>query len=98
VACKLFERSNTSEEEDNMKVEVLGPGCKRCDQLYENAQNAVAELDSPGDIEVIKIGDINYFAKMGVFMTPGLVIDGEVISTGKVLSPNQIKQKITEKM
>ncbi len=81
-----------------MKVEVLGPGCKRCDQLYENAQNAVAELDSPGDIEVIKIGDVNYFAKMGVFMTPGLVIDGEVISTGKVLSPNQIKQKITEKI
>ena len=81
-----------------MKVEILGPGCKRCDQLYENTQNAVAELDSPGQIEVVKIGDINYFAKMGVFMTPGLVIDGEVVSTGKVLSPNQIKQKIAEKM
>jgi len=81
-----------------MKVEVLGPGCKRCDQLYENTQNAVAELDSPGQIEVVKIGDINYFAKMGVFMTPGLVIDGEVVSTGKVLSPNQIKEKIAEKM
>ena len=81
-----------------MKIEVLGPGCKRCDQLYENAQNAVAELGSPGQIEVVKIGDINYFAKMGVFMTPGLIIDGEVISSGKVLSPNQIKQKIAEKM
>ncbi|MGW8303152.1 MAG: thioredoxin family protein [Desulfobacterales bacterium] len=81
-----------------MKIEVLGPGCKRCDQLYENTQNAVAELDSPGQIEIIKVGDINYFAKMGVFMTPGLVIDGEVVSTGKVLSPNQIKQKIAEKM
>ena len=81
-----------------MKVEVLGPGCKRCDQLYENAQNAVAELDTTGQIEVIKIGDINYFAKMGVFMTPGLIIDGEVISTGKVLSTNQIEQKIEEKM
>ena len=81
-----------------MKVEVLGPGCKRCDQLYENTQNAVSELDSPGQIEVVKIGDINYFAKMGVFMTPGLVIDGEVVSTGKVLSPNQIRQKIAEKM
>ena len=81
-----------------MKVEVLGPGCKRCDQLYENTQNAVAELDSPGNIEIEKIGDVNYFAKMGVFMTPGLVIDGEVISTGKVLSPNQIKEKIEEKM
>jgi len=81
-----------------MKVEVLGPGCKRCDQLYENTQNAVAELDSPGQIEVVKIGDINYFAKMGVFMTPGLLIDGEVISTGKVLSSNQIKEKIEEKL
>ena len=81
-----------------MKIEVLGPGCKRCDQLYENTQNAVAELDTPGQIEVVKIGDINYFAKMGVFMTPGLVIDGEVVSTGKVLSPNQIKEKIEEKL
>ena len=81
-----------------MKVEILGPGCKRCDQLYENTQNAVTELDSPGHIEIVKIADINYFVKMGVFMTPGLVIDGEVVSTGKVLSPNQIKQKITEKM
>jgi small redox-active disulfide protein 2 len=80
-----------------MKVEILGSGCKRCDQLYENVQNAVAELDSAGQIEIVKIGDINYFTKMGVFMTPGLVIDGEVVSTGKVLSPNQIKQKIEEK-
>ena len=81
-----------------MKVEILGTGCKRCDQLYENTQNAVAELDSSGQIEIVKIGDINYFAKMGVFMTPGLVIDGEVVSTGKVLSPNQIKEIIEEKL
>jgi len=31
-------------------------------------------------------------------MTPGLVIDGEVVSTGKLLSPNQIKEKIEEKL
>ena len=81
-----------------MKLEILGTGCKRCDQLYENTQNAVTELDSPGNIVIEKIGDVNYFAKMGVFMTPGLVIDGEVVSTGKVLSPNQIKEKIEEKL
>jgi small redox-active disulfide protein 2 len=81
-----------------MKVEILGPGCKRCDQLYENTKNAVDELDSPGQIEIVKIADINYFTKMGVFMTPGLVIDGQVISTGKLLSPNQIKEKIEEKL
>ena len=81
-----------------MKVEILGTGCKSCDQLYENTQNAVAELASPTTIEIEKIGDVNYFAKMGVFMTPGLVIDGEVISTGKVLSPHQIREKIEEKL
>ena len=81
-----------------MKVEILGAGCKRCDQLYENTQKAVAELDSPGPIEIVKIGDIHYFAKMGVFMTPGLVIDGEVVSTGKVLTANEIKKKIREKI
>jgi small redox-active disulfide protein 2 len=81
-----------------MKVEILGAGCKRCDQLYENTQNAVAELKSATPIEIEKIGDINYFTKMGVLMTPGLVIDGEVVSTGKVLSPTQIKEKIEEKL
>ncbi len=81
-----------------MKIEVLGPGCKRCDQLYENVRAAVDELNSSAGIDVTKISDINYFTKMGVFMTPGLVIDGEVISTGKVLSPNQVRLKIEEKL
>jgi len=81
-----------------MKVEILGAGCKRCDQLYENTKNAVAELESPVKIEIVKIGDIEYFTRMGVFMTPGLVIDGEVSSTGKVLSSNQIREKIEEKL
>jgi small redox-active disulfide protein 2 len=81
-----------------MKVEVLGPGCKRCDQLYENAMNAVAAFDSSVMIEVKKITDIKYFAKVGVFVTPGLIIDGEVISTGKVISADEIKKIIEEKL
>jgi small redox-active disulfide protein 2 len=81
-----------------MKVEVLGPGCKRCDQLYENTLSAVSEFDPSAGIEITKVTDINYFAKVGVFMTPGLVIDGEVVSTGKVLTPDEIKKKIEEKI
>lgn len=77
-----------------MKIEVLGPGCKRCDQLYENALSAVSEFDSSMDIKVEKVNDVNYFAKMGVFMTPGLVIEGKVVSVGKVLSVDEIKEKI----
>ena len=78
-----------------MKVEVLGTGCKRCDQLYENTLAAASEFDN---IYVTKVGDVNYFTKVGVFMTPGLVIDGEVVSTGKVLTANEIKKKIREKI
>ena len=81
-----------------MKIEVLGTGCKRCDQLHENALNAVSGVDRASDINIEKIGDINYFTKMGVFMTPGLVIDGKVISTGKVPSPSEIKKKIEERL
>ncbi len=81
-----------------MKVEILGPGCKRCDQLYENTVSAVSDLDSSADIEVKKVKDVDYFTKMGVFMTPGLVIDGKVASVGKVLSVEQVKEKIKENM
>jgi small redox-active disulfide protein 2 len=81
-----------------MKVEVLGTGCKRCEELYENAVSAAADFDDSADIQVEKIGDINYFGKMGVFMTPGLVIDGKVASVGKVLSADEIKDKIKERI
>jgi small redox-active disulfide protein 2 len=81
-----------------MKVEVLGPGCKRCDQLYANTLAAASEFDPSAGIEVTKVTDIHYFAKVGVFMTPGLVIDGDVISTGKVLEAAEIKKRIEEKI
>jgi small redox-active disulfide protein 2 len=81
-----------------MLIEVLGPGCARCDQLYDNAVEAVSNFDANVDIKIKKIKDINVFAKKGVFMTPGLVIDGEVVSTGKVLSPETIGAKIKEKL
>jgi len=77
-----------------MKIEVLGTGCARCAQLYDNTLLAASAVDS--SIEIIKVGDVNYFTQKGVFMTPGLLIDGEVISVGKVLSVEEIKAKIKE--
>lgn len=79
-----------------MKVQVLGPGCQRCEQLHANTLQAAAACDPSLAIEVEKVSDINQFAKMGVFMTPGLVIDGNVISVGKVLTADEIKKKIEE--
>jgi len=81
-----------------MKVEVLGPGCKRCEELYENALSAAADFDLSDEVEVKKVKDPNYFVKMGVFMTPGLVIDGRVASVGKVLSAEEVKEKMKERI
>ena len=81
-----------------MKIEILGTGCKSCENLYLAAVTAVDELGGDNDIEVVKVSDINYFSKMGVFMTPGLIIDGEVLSSGKVLDAQQVKAKIEERL
>lgn len=79
-----------------MKVEILGSGCQRCEQLYENTVSAATDFDPLTEIEVKKVNNVNYFTKMGVFMTPGLVIDGKVASVGKVLSVEEVKEKIKE--
>ena len=81
-----------------MKIEILGAGCASCDQLHQNTLDAVAELDGTANIVVNKVSDIQYFASVGVFMTPGFVIDGQALSTGKVLTKAQIKKMIGEKM
>jgi len=79
-----------------MKIEILGSGCKRCEELYQNTVNAASDFGASVEIEVMKINDVNYFTKKGVFMTPGLVIDGKVASVGKVLSVEEVKEKIKE--
>ncbi|MFZ0612034.1 MAG: thioredoxin family protein [Desulfobacterales bacterium] len=81
-----------------MKIEILGPGCKRCNQLYDNTVAAVGQFAADTGIEVVKITDIKYFAQKGIFVTPGMIIDGEVISTGKVLPAEEIQKKIEEKL
>ncbi|MGD9974357.1 MAG: thioredoxin family protein [Desulfatirhabdiaceae bacterium] len=81
-----------------MKIEISGTGCARCMQLYENSIAAASFFKDDSRFEIVKVGDVKYFARMGVFMTPGLIIDGELISTGKLLSPEEIRNKIEEKL
>ena len=69
-----------------MKIQVLGSGCKNCDTLYENVTKALEKTQLNKTAQLEKVNDIDYFMKMGVFTTPGLVIEGELISTGKVMT------------
>jgi small redox-active disulfide protein 2 len=80
-----------------MRIEVLGPGCKNCETLYENVLKALEKAGLQDQAEVVKMKDIDYFMKMGVFATPGLVVDGLVLSTGMLLSPDQILEKMRAK-
>jgi small redox-active disulfide protein 2 len=75
-----------------MKIEILGPGCAKCKQLYENARKAVQEAGVQA--ELTKVEDLKAISQYNVFMTPALVIDGKVKVTGKVAAPDQIKKWI----
>lgn len=72
-----------------MKIEVLGTGCSKCKALEENVKKAVAQAGAFAQVE--KVEDLTKIMEYGVMNTPGLVINGEVKSTGKLLNSEEIK-------
>ena len=71
-----------------MKIKVLGPGCVKCNKLYQEAEKAVAETG--GDAELEKLEGIDDIMSYGVMMTPALVIDEEVKCVGKIVKASEI--------
>jgi small redox-active disulfide protein 2 len=72
-----------------LKIEILGTGCKKCQQLETNAKEAVANLNLTA--EVLHITDPIEIAKRGVMSTPAMIINGKLASKGQVISPEQIQ-------
>lgn len=75
-----------------MKIQILGTGCPKCKQLTSNVEQAIRDLGVAAEVE--KVTDIKEIMKFGVMLTPGLAINGEVKSSGKVLSVGEIKKMI----
>jgi len=71
-----------------MKIEVLGTGCKKCTELENVVKMAIAK--SGKFVQLEKVDDIMKIMEYQVVSTPGLVIDGKVVSTGKVLSIDEV--------
>ncbi len=71
------------------KIQVLGPGCPKCEELAKRTEEAAKSLGLAYELEKVK--DLNQMMAMGVFMTPALVVDGQVKSVGKVPSIEEIK-------
>jgi small redox-active disulfide protein 2 len=70
-------------------IEILGMGCKKCQQLEANAKEAVAALNL--EAAVLHITDPMEIAKRNVMSTPALAINGKVVSKGKVLTSAEIQ-------
>ncbi len=75
-----------------MIIKVLGSGCKNCKALEQNVQEALKQMGLTASVE--KVEDFKTIAAYGVLRTPGLVIDEKLIASGKVLSVEQIKERL----
>ena len=76
-----------------MKIEILGTGCPKCEELAKNAKTAIEQLGL--DADVSKVTDIAEIANRGVMMTPALSVDGEIKLVGKVATPEELKTLFT---
>lgn len=76
-----------------LKIEVLGPGCRSCVSLDKLTNEVVAELGI--DAEVTKVEDYAQIASYNVMSTPGLVIDGKVMLSGRVPKAAELRDLLS---
>jgi small redox-active disulfide protein 2 len=75
-----------------MEIKILGTGCPNCKTLVKNTMNALAELNIDANVE--KVEDILKIMSYGIMHTPGIVIDGKVVLSGRVPSMKELKEII----
>jgi small redox-active disulfide protein 2 len=71
-----------------MEIKILGPGCAKCQQLEKIVREAVAEAGVEATVE--KVSDFKEIANYGVLTTPGVVVNGQVKSVGKIPKKEEI--------
>ena len=72
------------------KIQILGPGCAKCQKLAAVAEQAAQALGLNYELE--KVADLNRIMSFGVMSTPALVVDGVVKLAGKVPALNEVKK------
>ncbi|MFA0888224.1 MAG: thioredoxin family protein [Synergistales bacterium] len=77
-----------------MKIQILGTGCPKCKKMAELAETAAKELGL--EVEIEKVTDIMKILDFGVMSTPGLAVDGKVLASGNVPSPEQVKRLLQQ--
>ncbi len=77
-----------------MNIKVIGTGCDKCDQLYENTKSAIEELGLNANIE--KVEDLMEMVKLGVLSSPSLMVDGKLVVSGRIVSKEKIIELISK--
>jgi small redox-active disulfide protein 2 len=72
------------------KILILGPGCPNCTRLAELTERVAQEMGI--DFELHKVTEISQITAFGVMATPGLVVDGEILVSGRVPSETELKK------
>lgn len=65
-----------------LTIRIVGSGCKNCENLYQLCKNVAAENNLDADIQ--KITDKDQFTELGVWVTPALMVNGQILSQGKI--------------
>jgi len=78
-----------------MEIKVLGPGCARCEKTKKLIAQVAGELGA--DVEIKAVRDLMEIANYDVMSTPGVVIDGKVVSSGKVPTRKEVRSWIQER-
>ena len=76
-----------------MEIKVLGPGCANCKRLYQEAEKAVAQAGVQATLT--KVEAMDDIVAHGILRTPGLVIDGKVVASGRIPPASEIATMIT---
>jgi small redox-active disulfide protein 2 len=76
-----------------LKIYVLGPGCANCEKVEQHARQAAVRWQASHpdyQVEIEKVTDLDRIAEFGVLATPGVAVNDELFSSGRIPNPDQI--------
>jgi small redox-active disulfide protein 2 len=80
----------------SLKIKVLGGGCANCANLEKNVRSALVQLGAVAEIE--HVSDPGEYARYGLLFTPGLVVNGKLVSAGRVPEVNEVVTLLTNEL
>jgi small redox-active disulfide protein 2 len=92
---RRFLGEEVEEVEAELTIKILGPGCSSCERLENEVIQVLQELNLPIDVQHIR--DINEIARYKIMATPGLVINGKLMSSGRVPTRSQLRDWFLKK-